>query len=239
MKKFLHFFLTLVIVSGAYAHEVKIFGGGNFSRYIISPETYQGYVDAWPFPIPANCVYEESYKTGVLAGVGVEFPLTRILSLEIDGFYSRKGSHFTLFGFATDTYGVYSKKINYFLDTLSFPVLLKIKFLRRSSPYIFGGVEPSFMILHNYRESVGWYVVQPEETDWGYRLSLTEITKSVDYGSVIGGGFELKGEKASVFIEVRAHFGMDNIITSEHNYIQSIKTNDIAVLFGFKSSRLF
>ncbi len=238
MKKFLHLFLILVIVSGAYAHEVKIFGGSNFSRYTISPETYQGYVDGWPFPIPAECRYEGSYKTGILVGIGVEFPLTGIFYLEIDGFYSRKGSRFTLFGFTSTNY-IYSKKINYFLDTLSLPVLLKIKFLPRSSPYVFGGVEPSFIMSHNYRESIGWHIVPPAEEEWGYRLSLKHITKSINYGSVIGGGFELKKEKASVFIEVRSRLGIKNIITSEHNHLQSIKTNDIAVLFGFKSSRLF
>jgi hypothetical protein len=238
MKKLLHIVLSFVLVSGAYAHEVKLFGGCNFSRYTVSPEVYNDYIDAWPLPVLATLRYKDSYKTGVLVGMGVEFPLTRILSIEIDGFYSRKGSHFTLVGTIGVNY-VMAKKINYYLDTLILPVLLKIKFLPKSSPYIFAGLEPSFIMSHSHQES-NWYTLPlPEEQEWFHETSIKHITKSFDYGPVIGGGFEVKKEKASMFIEVRYHLGMENIITSEDNHLQSIKTNDIAILFGFKSSRRF
>ena len=52
-------------------------------------------------------------------------------------------------------------------------------------------------------------------------------------GYAIGGGFEIKTEKRSFFIEGRYHLGLRNI-SKDYQVYESMKANTLVVVAGFK-----
>ena len=218
MKKTLFILLILALVSGAYAQDIKFMLGGNFSRYEISPEIYFEY-------LPNEYSYEISNKTGFIIGGGIEFSLARYVSLEIDALYLQKG---------TKAQRIFSQSLIipplqiYTLHVINIPLLLKIRFLRGSSPYILGGHEWCFNLSHIYREK---YFLDEHPGD---RVSITESTETLESGLVYGGGFEIKLKKISFFIEARYHYGLNNIIKGNQIDWETAKTRTIVILAGFK-----
>jgi hypothetical protein len=225
MKRSLVFLFTLIISSGVYPLELKFIGGSNLSRYSIFPKESYDY----SFPI-VRYSYESSYKPGFLWGAGVEMPLAKNIAIEVDGIYFRKGSEVTQFND-----DIPFLKRNYVLNVVSLPILVKIKFLPDSSPYILHGGELSYLLSHKYK----WTYEQPgdglpqEET-----IDIKEETKNFTFGAIVGGGFEIKTRWIAFFVEARYHFGLINIISENHNDqmypSQLIKANSQVVLFGLK-----
>lgn len=216
MKKFLFIFLSLIFVSRLYAHDIKFMLGGNLSKYGISPEVYYDSV------LGDDYTYEISSKKGFLLGCGIEFVLTRNVSIEIDGLYFQKGSRIQQF-YSLLEIGVFPQ--NYTLYVISIPLLLNIKFLSGSSPYVLGGGEFSFILSHGYTS-----VLNGRTGDW---ISIKEFTQSFDYGLVLGAGFEVKMETTSFFIEGRYYHGLRNIIKGSIDW-ESTKTRAVALILGFK-----
>jgi len=216
MKKFLIIFLSLIFVSRLCAHDIKFMLGGNLSKYEISPEVYYDSVRGDDY------TYEISNKKGFLFGCGIEFALARNVSIEIDGLYFQKGSRIQKFYSHLE---IYVCPQNYTLHVISIPLLLNIKFLSGSLPYILGGGEFSFIISH-------WYtnILNGERRD---SLNITENTRKFDYGLIIGGGFEIKTEKCSYFIEGRYYQGLRDIIKGSIDW-ESTKTRSVALILGFK-----
>ena len=216
MKKFLFIFLSLIFVSRLYAHEIKFMLGGNLSKYIISPEVYYDSV------LGDDYTYEISSKKGFLLGAGIEFNLARNISFEIDALYLQKGTEVQKF-YSHLEIGIAPQK--YTLHVINIPVLLKIKFLCGSSPYIFGGHEWSLILSHGFRSFL--------DGRTGDFASITESTETLESGLVYGGGFEIKLKPVSLFIEVRYHYGLNNIIKDQIDW-ESTKTRSVALILGFK-----
>ncbi|MBC8358515.1 MAG: PorT family protein [Candidatus Aminicenantes bacterium] len=214
MKKFLFVLFSIVLVSGAYAQEFKLICGLNLSKYILLPDLNQEIIGI-KFERNSN------YKTGFSLGCGVEFALSKNIAFEIDWLYSQKGCK----GEIKPVYpGSYVIPTKYTLHLFSIPVILKIKFLPDSSPYILGGGEFSFVLTHRYT-----YIFN----GGGDGLNITENTKYLDYGLVFGGGFEIRSKAASLFIEVRYHLGLQNI-SKDYFKFESIKTRAAVLILGFK-----
>jgi len=216
MKKFLFIFLSLIFVSRLYAHEIKFMLGGNLSKYKISPEVYYDSV------LGDEYTLEISNKKGFLFGCGIEFALARNVSIEIDGLYLQKGTK------AHKSYSlleIYVAPQKYTLHVISIPVLLKIKFLRGTSPYILGGHELSLVLSHGSRSSL-----DGETEDF---ISRKEDTTTFESSLVFGGGLEMKVKAASFFIEGRYHYGLNNIIKGHIDW-ESTKTRSVALILGFK-----
>jgi len=196
MKKYLFIFLSILLVSVTYAHGFKFMGGLNLSKYAVEPEE--------------NGI-EWKNKTGFLAGAGIDISLVPNIAIEIDALYFQKGSKRKSA----------VEDLDYILNVISVPALLRIKFLPGPSPYILGGGEFSFILSHKiYEEDI-------EEED------IKEKTKSFDYGLVFGAGFEMTMPGASIFIEGRYNIGMNNII-KEPVGDESMKTMAIVVIIGIK-----
>ncbi len=225
MKRLLVVSFTLLTVSGVYPLELKFIGGSSLSRYIISPEKY--YYDWYPI---VRYSYESFYKPGFLWGAGVEVSLAKNVAIEIDGIYFRKGSEVKMF--RDDV--LYAKK-NYVLNMVSLPVLVKIKFLPDSSPYILHGGELSYLLSHKFKRTYE----QPEDVPpQEETIDIKEETKNFTFGVIVGGGFEIKTRWISFFVEARYHFGLINIVSENDNGqmypFQLIKANSQVVLFGLK-----
>lgn len=209
-------FLCIVNVSDAYAHEIKFMLGGNLSKYEISPEVYYDSV------LGDNYTYEIRSKKGFLLGAGIEFNLTRNISFEINTLYLQKGTEVQQF-YSLIEIGVFPQR--YTLHVINMPVLLKIKLLRGSSPYIFGGHELSFILSHGFRSFFNGRT--------GDFASIKESTETFESGLIYGGGFEIMLKKTTLFIEARFLKGLNNIIKNQIDW-ETVKTRTIVLLAGFK-----
>lgn len=191
MKKFLLIFLTFVLVSAPHAYGFKLMAGGHLAKYAVEPETVG---DEW------------KNKMGLLMGGGIELFSVPNISLDIDGFYFRKGSKFKS---ATE-------ERDYTLDAISITPLVRVKFLPGPSPYILGGGEFSYILTHK-RDDV----------------DIKDTTKSFDYGLVFGAGYEMSMPGASLFFEGRYHLGINNILKNPDPG-ESLKTKALVVIVGIK-----
>jgi opacity protein-like surface antigen len=191
MKKYLLIFLTIILVSTTHAYGVKLIVGGHLAKYAVEPEVVG---DEW------------KNKTGVLVGGGIELFSVPHISLDIDGFYFRKGSKFES---ATE-------ELDYTLDVISITPVVRVKFLPGPSPYVLGGGEFSYILTH-----------KSEDVD------IKNLIKSFDYGFVFGAGFRMSMPGASLFFEGRYHLGVANILKDPLPGV-SLKTKALVVVVGIK-----
>ncbi len=191
MKKYLLIFLTIILVSTTHAYGVKLIVGGHLAKYAVEPEVVG---DEW------------KNKTGVLVGGGIELFSVPHISLDIDGFYFRKGSKFES---ATE-------ELDYTLDVISITPVVRVKFLPGPSPYVLGGGEFSYILTH-----------KSEDVD------IKNLIKSFDYGLVFGAGFRMSMPGASLFFEGRYHLGVANILKDPLPGV-SLKTKALVVVVGIK-----
>jgi len=192
MKKFLLIFLTIILVSTTHAYGVKLIVGGHLANYAVEPEVVG---DEW------------NNKTGFLVGGGIELFSVPHISLDIDGFYFRKGSK----------YKSATEELDYTLDVISITPLIRVKFLPGPSPYVLGGGEFSYILTH-----------KEDDTD------IKANYKSFDYGLVFGAGFQMSMPGASVFFEGRYHLGFANIYKDPLDPDASLKTKTLVVVVGIK-----
>jgi len=148
--------------------------------------------------------YRPEYIRGLIIGVGAEFVLSENLSLEIDQLYFQKGSRVEAENLLYP--------FNFKLDVMSFPVLFKIRPPSGPPIYFLGGGEFSITLSHG-----------------GY----TEETRMFEWGVVLGYGFDIKISEKLFCMEMRYHFGLNNILKENLQYFTSIKTNGFAFILGF------
>ena len=191
MKKFLLIFLSFILVSATHAYGFKLMAGGHMTKYAVMPEVGG---DEW------------NYKMGFLAGGGIELFKVPNISLDVDGFYFRKGSKYK--SGATEN--------EYVLDVISITPVVRVKFLPGPSPYVLGGGEFSYILTHKADD-----------------VDIKDQTKSYDYGLVFGGGYQMSMPGASLFIEGRYHLGLANIL-KDPDPGDSLKTQSLVIVVGLK-----
>jgi len=201
------FFLSIFasFISAAYAQEFRLIQGFNLSIYSIHPDEYVS-----TFIPPVVLDLKSNFLAGLLIGGGIEFDISKNITVGIDALYFQKGSI------------IIADEViisNYDLNELSFPILIKIKPSSGFPAYLLGGGELSFIITH--------------EVDG---TNITEDAKTLDYGLVTGGGVEIKLKNSTVYLEGRYHLGLKNITkaTIWPWQFESIKPNAIVLLWGIK-----
>ncbi len=192
MKKYLLIFLTIILISTTHAYGFKFMAGGHLSKYAVEPE---------------GAGVEWKNKMGLLMGAGIKLFSVPNISLDIDGFYFRKGSKFES---ATE-------ELDYTLDVISITPLVRIKFLTGPSPYILGGGEFSYILTHKSGD-----------------IDIKANYKSFDYGLVFGAGYQMSMPGASLFFEGRYHLGLANISDDPLDPDASLKTKTLVVIVGIK-----
>jgi opacity protein-like surface antigen len=191
MKKFLLIFLSFILVSVTHAYGFKLMVGGNLTKYAVMPEV----------------VGEElNYKMGFLVGGGIELFSVPNISLDVDGFYSRKGTKIK----------VGAVENEFVLDVISITPVVRVKFLPGPSPYVLGGGEFSYITTHKLDD-----------------VDIKDQTKSYDYGLVFGAGYNMSTPGAALFIEGRYHLGIANILKDPAPG-DSLKTKGLVVIVGLK-----
>lgn len=151
---------------------------------------------------------ECNHRLGFLAGGGFEISLAPNVSLELEGLYFQKGCQVRFTGSGLEN--------DYALDVVSGLALLKVSFLTGKSLYILGGGEFSYILSHQMEG-----------------LDIKDDYDDIDYGIVLGGGYELKIAGISFFVEGRYHLGLNNIIRHPVDD-ESIKTTAIVALLGIR-----
>jgi hypothetical protein len=140
--------------------------------------------------------------TGFGAGLGFEIGFSPNIIFEVDITYAPGGTRFEIPLEVDD--------MNFQIDAeisgaaLTAPVLLKIKFLRGTSPYIVGGGEVGYVISQKAVVTVPG--VGEEEQD------ITEDIERLYYGALFGGGFEVDLDFFSLLLELRYHMGLSNMV---------------------------
>jgi opacity protein-like surface antigen len=200
MKKLLFLFMIFLFVSAAHSQEFKFMGGIAFSKpdQIMQPAITEFRLNA-------------ASKAGFLAGGGVELSLTKNIAFEIDGLYFQKGCKIKFYEL-----GQFLSYLNYELNELTFPVLLKISIFQGTSPYMLGGGEFAFVLSH-----------KADGHD------LAQETKKTDYGLVLGVGFRKKIEKVFIFIEGRYQIGLQDLSRGEGYYLPFKKITSFVLMSGF------
>jgi len=225
MKKAIFLFLTLVLVSSLSAQDLKLLMGPVVSNY--SSKWPSEIIYDWPDGTSSLNPFD-NHKTGIAGGFGIEFAISKKMSLEIDSLYFEKGGVFHL-----DTAIFIGYKEEYELKGLSFPVLLKGRFLPRYFPYVLAGMDFSFILSH---ERTTW--ILPEASliyeEIGRDNLLEYATRRLDMSPVLGIGFEVPLSRGLVFLEGRYQPGLTNIqdIWGDSQY--KARTRTLLILVGFK-----
>ena len=219
MRNFLFILLIIALVSEINAHEFKIFGGNNLSRYTVTPETYQGF-DWFEGSEYRN---ENRYKQGLLVGGGIEFSFSKNIAIEVDILYFQKGSDRLL---RRD--GVPYIKTDFKLREICLPILLKLRLCRASTPYLLGGFEFAYILSHDSAE----VEIDLEEQE-PIERNLKDSTESFDFVAVLGAGIEMNIRGVTFFVEGRYHLGILNIMSKYYQF-ETLKTNSEVLLFGIK-----
>jgi len=208
MKKISLIIMSLVLTSVLHADAFKLMGGANFLKY---------------YQTSTAETFEWNYKTGFCVGGGFEINLTddAIFSVEVDAFYIQKKG-----GRVEE--GASNQEAVFNLSTLCIPALFRARFKFDSPFYILGGGGVSFILSHKFEIKNGGSAFQVD-------LKEEEITKGVDFGLVLGCGYEIKvNEFQEVFIEARYHHGFANVLKDTENY-GAVKTSAILIVLGLKT----
>ena len=167
-------------------------------------------------------------RDGTLAGVFVRARLTRVLSLQPELLFARKGGRLTVGADTTgdgvpDISGVADLELAY----IEAPVLLRLSVPRHRgaiSPVAFGGVAPAFRI--------GCAAGTTTSTD-GITLPDCQDKnvfglRGVDFGLVVGGGIQIQYSQSVVSLEARFTTGLRGIGQGPN----SVKNRTLGILLG-------
>lgn len=178
-------------------------------------------------------------RTGLMGGIGLE--MGSQISFELDVMYMPKGVKFQGQYDATSEGG---GKIDFNADMVfnevSVPVFIKIKLLRGSTPYFFGGGEVGYVLSGKmtYSYTANGETTKDEE-DLLKKNEQGETTLNrIDYGMVFGAGAELNLGGLKFTIEGRYHMGLANMFKQTQS--TAAKSDDyfrskaLVVLAGIK-----
>ena len=204
---------------------IKLLGGLAFSNIGYSRDPGVG-IDQY-----------QSSKMGFLGGIG--FEMGSRIAFEIDVMYMQKGVKFK--GEGSDATSGYngSFDVKAYFDEVSVPVLIKLRLMPGSTPYILGGGEIAYMV-----STKADYDVTDGDTGQSYSgtedLGDAENLNKLDYGAVFGAGFEMNTGSIPFFVEGRYYLGMANLFKNTDTTPSGVQDDDwvrtraIVVLIGAK-----
>lgn len=196
----------------------KILGGLSLGSEYHSEMDYQGYYeDEW-----------KKYKMGLVGGIGIESGGS--IGVEMDVLYFQKGVKYQ----ASVSQGgdTIDAEINLTLDEVSAPIMLKLKFMPGTTPFLLAGGEIAYILS----SKINWsYDLSSGYSESGTEDVIENINR-LDYGIVFGAGFELYTGATSFVIEARYHYGLANLIKEEEKTTPDEygKTKTIAFMAGIK-----
>ena len=160
--------------------------------------------------------------TGFAGGLGFETGGT--LGLEIDVMYLPKGIRYK----GNDSGVEFDGKFH--LNQISVPVLLKFNLpVSGINPYLLGGGEIGYIASAkiNYTATDGVDTESGEE-------DIKEDLATIDYGLVFGGGIGIPLGGMNVFVELRYHLGIANLVKDPMEGDPTVKSTMLLFVAGLK-----
>ena len=196
----------------------KLLGGLSLGSVYHSEAEYQDFdEDEW-----------KKYQMGLVGGIGIESGGT--FKVELDILYFQKGVKYE--GSAEEGGETAEADISLIVDEISAPIMLKFKLNNGTSPFLLAGGEAAYILSSKAKYSISTTSAGSESGT----EDLIENTNRLDYGVVLGAGFELYTGRTAFSIEGRYHYGLANLIkeTEEIDPDDWVKTKTIVVIAGIK-----
>ena len=181
-------------------------------------------------------------RMGPMGGIG--FEIGSQFSFEIDLMYMPKGVKFQgMYDATAEGGGKVDFDVDVAMNAVSVPVLIKIKILPGSTPFLFGGGEVGYILNGKAKYTItSDGETQKDEEDLLKADENGEIgVNRIDYGLVFGAGFEMNLGGLKFTIEGRYHMGLANLFkqtkaseeagTTTSDYVHS---KALVVLAGIK-----
>ncbi len=160
-------------------------------------------------------------RAGTLFGVFVDRRIAGPLGAQLELFFAKKGGGFT------SAVGDVPVRIGAQLVYLEVPLLARLAIPIGSSrfrPVLFGGPAAAFNIGCEFQAEIPGQVVQVGCSDSaGTGVPL----RGVDFGAVVGGGFEYARRTTALRVEFREDFGLRRVLLDD-----VLKNRTWAVLIG-------
>jgi len=149
-------------------------------------------------------------KPGYLFGLGVEGGVGS-LNYEVDILYFLK----------TNSY--ISRGWDYELGEISVPFMAKIKLFSRSTPFLLAGGEVAYILSHKQKPGV-----LGEDSIY----DMMDNTRKMDYGLVVGTGYELDVGGVTLELSGRYHHGLAKVSGISGYRVYEFRTRELAVALG-------
>ena len=149
-------------------------------------------------------------KSGVIAGIGLQYKLTNSISLEPELLFTMKGATNSEVGRTNEL------SLNYF----EVPVIISYSFpLKPLEPSLFVGPAIGFNISANMEQTVNGN----QET-----IDISDNVKTIDYGLSLGGGIDFSLGNNKIGIEGRYTMGLSSFDDSPEE--ADLKNSTISIL---------
>lgn len=165
--------------------------------------------------IPADA--KKSSKMGLIGGLGYEGGGR--IAFEMDLLYSPGGA------IMKSTDPANKEKIDVSGAAITLPLMLKVRFLPGTTPYVLAGGEVGYILSQKV------VVTAADGT-----TSETDITDNVSrlfYGLVFGGGVEMRAGGLNLFLEARYRLGLSNQVKDPAPGVYT-KATALIILLGIK-----
>jgi hypothetical protein len=159
----------------------------------------------------------KSAKMDFMGGVG--FESGGQIGIEIDFLYSPGGAVLK----PADTTN--KAKLTMQGTAITAPLLLKVRFMKGSTPYLLAGGEVGYSLSQKLVMDDGAGTVEEED--------VSEETNRLYYGLCFGGGFEMQAGSMNLLFEARYRMGLSNLI-KDADPGASIKATALTFLLGIK-----
>jgi opacity protein-like surface antigen len=196
----------------------KLLGGLSLGSLYHSEAVYQDYdEDEW-----------KKYQRGLVGGIGIESG--RLLKVEMDILYFQKGVKYE--GSAEEGGETAEADISMIIDEISAPIMLKFKFNTGTSPFLLAGGEVAYILSSKAK----WNITTTSAGSESGTEDLIEDINRLDYGVVLGAGFEFYTVRTAFTIEGRYHYGLANLIkeVEEVDPDDWVKTKTLVIMAGIK-----
>ena len=179
-------------------------------------------------------------RLGPMGGIGYEAGSR--FSLEFDVMYMPKGVKFQGQIDATaQGLGKIDVDLDMVINEISVPVFFKMKILPGSTPFFFGGGEVGYVLSGKVISSVTSNgETQKDEQDLLKDDNGESSLNRIDFGLVLGGGYEMNLGGMRLTIEARYYMGLANLLKQTKASEDSVKSSDyfrskaLVILGGIK-----